>query len=112
MVLKVETSLEGLVTMRAGKRPNVIVDRVNVSCQPALLGEVLSTEFTTDLSTNAMGAKVVAKGVSVGVTLLAHVADQVLSLEDGYVRLMSKSAWKVIGFIKEKGIGHMQKVIT
>ena len=112
MVLKVETSLEGLVTMRAGKRPNVVVDRVNVSCQPALLGEVLSTEFTTDLSTNAMGAEVVAKGVPVGVTLLAHVADQVLSLEDGYVRLMSKSAWKVIGFIKEKGIGHMQKVIT
>ena len=112
MVLKVETSLEGLVTMRAGKRPNVVVDRVNVSCQSALLGEVLSTEFTTDLSTNAMGAKVVAKGVSVGVTLLAHVADQVLSLEDWYVRLMSKSAWKVIGFIKEKGIGHMQKAIT
>ena len=75
MVLKVETSLEGLVTMRAGKRPNVVVDRVNVSCQSALLGEVLSTELTADLATDAMGAKVVAKGVSVGVTLLAHVAD-------------------------------------
>ena len=85
MILKVETSLEGFVAMWAGKRPNVVVDRVNVSCQSALLCEVLSTEFTTDLSTNAMGAKVVAKGVPVGVTLLAHVADQLLSLKRGRV---------------------------
>ena len=46
-----------------------------MSRQPALLGEVLSTEFTTDLLTNAMGAEVVAEGVPVRVTLLAHVAD-------------------------------------
>ena len=81
MILKVETSLEGLVTMRAGKRPNVVVDRVDVSRQPALLREVLSTKFTADLATNAVGAKVVAKGVPVRVSLLAHIADQLLSLK-------------------------------
>ena len=51
-----------------------------MSRQPALLGEVLSTELTADLATDAVGAKVVAKGVPVRVTLLANVADQLLSL--------------------------------
>ena len=81
MILKVEPGLEGLVAMRAGKRPDVVVDRVDVSRQPTLLGEVLSTELAADLTTDAVGAKVVAEGVPVRVTLLAHVADQLLSLK-------------------------------
>ena len=52
-----------------------------MSRQPALLREVLSTELTADLATDAVGAKVVAKGVAVRVTLLAHIADQLLSLK-------------------------------
>ena len=51
-----------------------------MSRQPALLGEVLSTELTADLATDAVGAKVVAKGVPVRVTLLTNIADQLLSL--------------------------------
>ena len=85
VILKVEPGLEGLVAMRAGKRPDVVVDRVDVSRQPTLLGEVLSTELAADLTTDAVGAKVVAEGVPVRVTLLANVADQLLSLKRGRV---------------------------
>ena len=85
MILKVEPGFEGLVTMRAGKRPNVVVDRVDVSRQPALFCEVLSTKFTADLATDAVGAKVVTKRVPVRVTFLADVANQLLSL-DGRVK--------------------------
>ena len=85
VILKVEPGLEGLVAMRAGKRPDVVVDRVDVSRQPTLLGEVLSTELAADLTTDAVGAEVVAEGVPVRVTLLAHVADQLLSLKGGTV---------------------------
>ena len=52
-----------------------------MSRQSALLREVLSTELTADLATDAVGAKVVTKGVPVRVTLLAHIADQLLSLK-------------------------------
>ena len=85
VILKVKASLEGLVTMRAGKRPDVVVDRVDVSRQSALLREVLSTELTADLATDAVGAKVVTKRIPVRVTFLADVADQLLSL-DGRVK--------------------------
>ena len=65
MILKVEPGFKGLVTMRTGKRPNIVVDRVDMSRQSALLGEVLSTKLTPDLTTDAVGAKVVTKGVPV-----------------------------------------------
>ena len=82
VILKVKASLEGLVTMWAGKRPDVVVDRVNVSRQSALLREVLSTELTADLATDAVGAKVVTKRIPVRVTFLADVADQLLGLDE------------------------------
>ena len=53
-----------------------------MSRQPALLGEVLSTELTADLATDAVGAKVVTKRVPVRVTFLADIADQLLSLKE------------------------------
>ena len=56
-----------------------------MSRQSALLREVLSTELTADLATDAVGAKVVAKRVPVRVTFLADVANQLLSL-DGRVK--------------------------
>ena len=49
VVLKVGLGFESFITVGAGELPDVFVDGVNVGLQPALLREILPTEFTPNL---------------------------------------------------------------
>ena len=88
------------VTLRAGEAPYVVVYGVHVCGEPALLGEVLSTELTADLSTDAVSSEVIAERVSVAVALLADVADQLLCVVCQHVHAEGRLVHKLLPGIR------------